>query len=1065
MDRTILATYLKKLKDQIAFPISQVDGWQYRTADYHNPGTYNYDTSWLPVTGKEIFPKDKTLFLKTRYTFSYDLVSNQVYQDYLFIHIAYLEGYLRVNGEVYHGLDRNRDRIPIRQEWLGETVELELELFTHNTYTDHSEQPWFDYAEIRRVNQSIESFYFDLKLAIDTYFIEEELIARRLDDLTAVQSIINTGSAANDKLRIMKAIDQSLMNLDLSVDSKLLEKSVIDSDRILKEALSSIDDGSNKGRVSLIGHTHIDVAWLWQLKDTVRKCGHSFANMLRLSEEFPEFTFTCSQPQLYQYTKQYYPELYAKIKEKVADGQWELVGPMWVESDCNVTSGESLVRQLLHGHKFYMSEFGKSSDICWLPDTFGFQPNMPQILSKSGLKYFFSYKLHWQAHNRFPYGSFRWRGIDGTDILASVPELLSGYNGNPVPAQLKYAQDNNLQKKVTYDVIFPYGWGDGGGGPTRDMYEYARRLAKYPSLPESRMVTAKQFFEELSEQSASLPVWYGEMALETHRGTFTTHGDCKVANRKCEQLLQTAEKLAVFSGLAEDHEVADTLKAAWQTVLLLQFHDILPGSSIKEVYDDAKPMYEDVYQAAHSVIHDSFQKLGAAALQVSGHKGLVSCCPAAVTVFNPLSWTRHEVIELSVPCSQDESISVTDVKGQLVQSEEVSRSEQRATIIFKAQNICALGFASFHLQSDKRVEKKTAEMLPDASVKWEAGRYVIETARYAMVLEMSGQISRLFDKLNNRDVVKQSGNDICLYHDGPQGEDAWNLYAEYRCRPFDIGWDNHLQLIENNRLRTCFLLSKKSGKSSIEQKITLNHMSGCIEFDTSVDWQERFKLLKVGFDLAIESSHAYCDTGFGSFARPTIANNPYDKEKFEVVAHKWVDLSEGNYGVTVFNDCKYGHSIEESTVEISLLRSTGSPDPAADQGLHAITYVLYPHKGDWRQANVPKKGYEINTDVIIGHADPANIENVTKQSYFTVASEDLVLDTVKPAWDGDDVILRFHEINGNRGQADLSCCFEFKNVTETDLMEQEIKGIDFAGRTFRFDYRPYEIKTYKVQYK
>ena len=791
MDKTIISTYLKKLHGKSQEHICPISGWQYQIAEYIQPGRYEYKGDWQPVTGRELLPVGQTIFMRTSFYFPDNLKTTGEQRDYLFIRIPNLEGYLRINGEVYHGLDRNREQIPIHADWIGSEVQLELELFSRETKSRTGEQPYFAYSQIVRVDKRIEAFYYDLLLASETLQLDETIVNRFSGNLEAAQRAINAAPTGSLKPRIMQAVDASLRNLDLSVCGEDFVRSVQNSSEILAKALASINDGELKGRISLIGHTHIDVAWLWQLKDTVRKCGHSFSNVLRLMEEYPEFTFTCSQPQLYAYTKKHYPELYEQIKARVASGSWELVGPMWVESDCNVISGESLIRQFMHGHQFFLEEFGKSSDICWLPDTFGFQPNMPQILKKSGIKSFFSYKLHWQARNRFPYGSFRWRGIDGSEVIASIPELYSGYNGKPTPAQLRYVQDENLQKETLDDVIFTYGWGDGGGGPTREMVEYTRRMIQYPSLPSCKLTKAAEFFSDLEKKSDLLPVWYGELYLETHRGTYTTHGHEKRANRKSESLLQTAEKLSVIARSAGYTPEGKVLNDAWEKLLLLQFHDILPGSSIRQVYEDATQMYE-------TIIASGNQALEQAVGFISGDGDIAG--PQKVVVLNSLSWERSGSIQIRLPRINGMSARVLDSDGRQTSSHIVSVSENEVDLRFVAEHVPSLGLRIYDIvyASEQMISSDTQEA---ASIRSNESGIHVENANYRMHVSLDGRIDTLYDKRAGRQVLSGLGNEFKLYLDGPQDEDAWNLYAEYRTREFVPQWQNKLEVEENSPLR------------------------------------------------------------------------------------------------------------------------------------------------------------------------------------------------------------------------------------------------------------------------
>ncbi|NLG25279.1 MAG: alpha-mannosidase [Clostridiales bacterium] len=1034
MDKTIIRTYLQRLAGRAASPRMEVGGWSYRVANHLAPERYEYLTDWQPLTGAEILPAGKTILLATDVTLPDDLADGDLV-DCLALRVACLEGYLRVDGEVYAGIDRNRDRIPLRPEWRGRTLRLEVEAFARELSASRpGEAPHFEYCRLVRCDRRIEALYYDLALLFDALYADEQIVERYSRSLPAAQQALTNARTDFTKPQMMRAMDEALRYLDLALPGDDFVAAAGRSRKTLRERLAAIDDGDVNGVVSLVGHTHVDVAWLWQLKDTVRKCGHTFANMLRLMEEYPDFTFTCSQPLLYAYVKRYYPELYAQLKARFDAGQWEFVGPMWVESDCNVTSGESLIRQLLHGSRFMEREFGVASDICWLPDTFGFQANLPQILRKSGVDAFYSYKLHWQAATRFPYGSFVWKGIDGSSVTAAVPELFNGYNGQVTPAQVKYAMDQNLQKGGDYatgyvdDVIFTYGWGDGGGGPTREMIEYASRMADYPMLPRCRTVRAKEYFDQLKARSDSLPVWYGEMSLETHRGTYTTHGEGKRANRKLEILLQSVEKLTSLAGIAGIPADDRALRQAWETALTLQFHDILPGSSVHAVYDDARRMYAEAFAQADGAL---------AALAAS----LARPAEGAVTLFNPLSFAVTRLVSLPA----DKPAHVVDERGQPVPG-----SWRDGEVCFLAADMPALGVRRFTLAPGEAPDEGGG-----ARVEQSAGGLIVETARLRAAIAADGSLTSLIDRRAGREVLAGPANRLDMYLDGPQGEDAWNLYREYRGRRVDVPWRDEVRLVENSALRTVVRVTRQSPGTVVEQDIVLSDFLDRIEFCTRVDWRERGRLLKVRFPLDIAAPYASCDTGLGTFTRPTNANTPYDQQRFEVVAHKWVDLSEGDYGAAVLNDGKYGHSIEGNEIEISLLRSTSSPDESADLGEHRIDYALYPHAGACAQAQVQRQGHDFNTPLLTLAGD-ARLD-----TGLSVDGDALILDTLKPAWDGDGYILRAYEANGTRGAAAIRLP-KGASICRCDLMERDQTPAAPAD-SIDVRYSPYEIITHRLR--
>lgn len=1030
MDKTVIHSYLERLKSLSLTVTGAIEGWTYKTADYLEPGEHGQWSGEKPLTGALRLPSDKTIMIETVVKFPENIKDDDQYKDYMFIKFEGGEGILRVDGETYHGIDENRCRIPIRTQWAGQEKTLGIELFGYATKKDRFDT-LFEFSYFGRIDKRIEKFYFDLMLANDTYNLDNNIVKRKWGDLNASQRAINNSLSQFTKGRILKAIGKSLQYLDINLPEDELVQSVNRAGEILEKELGKIDDGSVKGHVSLIGHTHIDVAWLWQIKDTVRKCGHSFANMIRLMEEYPHFIFSASQPQLYQYTKEYYPEIYEQIKKYVKEGRWEIVGPMWVESDCNVISGESLIRQILYGRQFFLDEFSTESDICWLPDVFGFQANMPQILKKCGVNYFFSYKLHWQAQNRFPYGNFKWRGIDGSEVIAAVPELYSGYNGKPYPWEIKYAQDENLQKDYLDDVIFTYGWGDGGGGPTHEMIEYVNRLKDYPGVPRCSLNSAGEFFEKIREKENLLPVWYGELYLETHRGTLTSQGKVKKMNRKAEILYQNIEKLSVMTGLGLDK---GKIKEGWEKILLLQFHDILPGSSIGEVYDDSDITYGEIMDGGNELMAEMAGKF----------KG-----DDHITVANTLSWSRDETLSLRV---EGDQVRVETMDGESVES----HVTEDGFLIFHAQNIPPMGFKTYRIKG----EKGNAGAESPISIVDTGDGLNIKTPFYNIGIDQGGRITGLYDIEEDLNVIDdEPANEFRIFLDGPQGEDAWNIYEEYKTRRLDYNWKNNMSVVENNSQRTVIRVEKTAQKTSIIQDIILYSHDRRIDFKTVIDWKERNKVLKAAFPVNINAPYVACEVGYGTLLRPVNLNDPYDKAKFEVSAHKWVDLSEGEYGVSLLNDCKYGHDTDKNTMSVTLLRGTVHPDPDGDLGVHEITYSLYPHRGDWRGALTARRGHELNNPPVVYRGKG---EDGLINSLLNVDNVNIIIDTVKRAEDGRGIILRAYECNGNRGRGRLTLTTDILEAYETSLVEEDMGKADFMDSHIEFVFEPYEIKSWRV---
>ena len=1020
MDNQMVHAIAHALKAHTLVSYVPADGMEYRVAKYLAPEKYEFLSDYQPLTNQTVIP-GYTVFIKGQIRVPDEILSGPDYRDYLRVDIPRREGILSINGEPYHGLDNNRTRIPLRSEWAGKTLDFDLLVF--NCRERENDRTFVNGIGFERIDLKIESCYY-------LYIIANEFMD-------------NVGSEpdnAHIKTRVNAAIEDAVKDLDLDLTGEALRESAALAEKRLIDGLAAIDDGDVRGIISLIGHTHIDVAWLWQLKDTVRKCGHSFTNMLRLMDEFPEFTFSCSQLQLMDYTKQYYPQVFEQIKERVKEGRWESVGPMWVESDCNVVSGESLVRQLIYGINFAETEFGTHSNVAWLPDTFGFQPNMPQILKKSGTDYFYSYKLHWQHQNRFPYGMFRWEGLDGSEIVSSVAFNPGCYNGDPRPSELRETKNRNLQNGKFDNVIFPYGWGDGGGGPTRNMIEYARRLKDFPGLPRTRMERADEYFARLEQQRDKLPKWYGELYIETHRGTLTTQGKMKRNNRTAEIGYQNAEKLGVLASLMGAKPDWAALHDGWKKILLLQFHDILPGSSINAVYsEDCKEGYEFIFS--------TLDKFTAAIKPATGN---------ALAVFNCLSWERKSLISIELNSQEACGKVVVDSLGKSLPTVCESVDGGKCRLTFEAV-LPALGFGRFTIEAAEGVALLDAADIVEAE-----GAITVENSNYVVRIAADGTLAGVYDKAVCRETLAAPGNDIRLFRDGPQDEDAWNIYDIYKDRPVHPDWKVTLSVKENSPFKTVIHVSKVIEKCDIEQDIVIYADSPVIDFNTVIDWTERHKVMRVYFPADIKSQFAAYEVGFGTFMRPAKQNTSFDKSRFEVNAHKFADLSEGDYGVALINDCKYAHSCEDNVLGLTLLRGTTSPDEFADLGTHEINYAFYPHKGDWRAASVARKGHEFNNKPVVWNVEESFGADFAGKSLVSVNSENIIIDTVKPAEDGNGFVIRAYECNGCRGKAEFALCMDGAKVTPVDLIENSV-GESVSGNTFSVAYGPYEILSYRVE--
>ncbi len=814
-------------------------------------------------------------------------------------------------------------------------------------------------------------------------------------------------------------------------------------------------NGDTAHTVSAIGHAHIDTAWLWPLRETIRKCARTFATALDNMEEYPGYVFGCSQPVQYAWMKHHYPSIYERIQQAVKRGQWQVMGSMWVEPDCNLASGESLVRQLLHGKRFFMDEFGVETDDVWIPDVFGYSAAMPQIMHKAGVTSFLTQKISWNQFNRFPHHTFSWRGIDGTEVFTHFPPA-DTYNGSFTAQEVAKSQTRFLDHDRATRSLYPFGHGDGGGGPTREMLENAELLRDLEGMPKVTLEPTTAFFEKAKQDAADLPTWVGELYLEYHRGTYTTQGRTKRGNRKGELALRDAEFFdaidTAWNGPAEPkaseasgrvvYDVFDCpqadqrggrvglLNRAWKLLLTNQFHDILPGSSIHWVYEDAAHDYETIQQLASKVRDDACARLAASQNNAGATKSDALC------VFNTLGHARREVVDLP--------------SGPAV------------------AEVPSCGYAETGITTAETppvwTERTDAAITLDNSIV----RVTIDTA--------TGHVTSVTDhRAGGREALaalpgsdRVAGNILQLHHDLPNKWDAWDVDVFYKEQCETIDQLDAIDVVEQHSLRAKVRLRRTFRNSTLEQTIVLRAGSARIDFETKVDWQERHRLLKAAFPVSVRNEQAAYDIQFGHVHRPTHDNTSWDLARFEVCAHKWADLSEGGaaasggYGVALLNDCKYGHDIRDHVMRLSLLRGPIEPDPEADLGEHTFTYSLFPHPGGFREGKVIEEAYNLNVPLVVRESGDTAVVPAT--SWLEVDQPGIIIEAVKVAEDGDGIIVRLYEAYGARREAKLFIRLPVTRAVETDLLERatgEFTAI--ADDLLPLTFRPFEIKTLRLR--
>lgn len=941
------------------------------------------------------------------------------------------EALLYVNGTESCAFDNWHNRMRLDRD-MSSREEFQIALRVWSGVNEPGRMRHFQGIWLEAVDETTEKYYYLAKVILETI---QELDAEDFQ-----------------RIALLKTLDTSLLKIDyLSKGRGEYEQSIHRAYQYLTENLEKVTEHqSGKPVVAVCGHTHIDMAWLWRLNHTTDKGARSFSTVLHLMEQYPEYKFSQSSPQIYEMVREKYPELFERIREKIREGRWEITGGMWVEPDTNIPSGESLVRQILLGKQYIKKEFGKDTSVLWLPDVFGYSWVLPQILKKSGICLLWTNKMSWNQYNRIPYDTFRWRGLDGTELLTQLgtcPEKDvtwgSTYNGVIAPWEVKGTWERYQQKDINQEVLMPFGWGDGGGGPTREMLEAYEVMHDLPGLPEVKMKHIEAFAEDLEKNLdlKEVPVWDGELYFEYHRGTYTSQAFIKRENRKAEILYHDIELFsAVRDVLLDEHSYpSGELKDNWKKICTNQFHDIIPGSSIPEVYKDAAKLYKEIRGAGNRLLDRAFEDITCAE----------KLPPSGITVFNPLSWERKGLIEITdVP----ENMVLMD--GEHEVPVQYGMENGRMTGEYLVDQIPSCGFKSFCWAPGTIRQER-------AHVKWDSK---LETEYYKIEFNPYGQIVRIYDKEYEREVLADGGlgNELCVFEDKPYQFEAWNteIYAYQKYKGItDL---KEAVVTADGPLKTVLGLTYKFGNSTIRQNITVYRHSREIRFDTWCDWQERHSLLKTSFDVDVRSNQAVYDIQFGNLARNTHSNTSWDYAQFEVCAHKWADLSEGNYGVTLMNDCKYGYDIKGRKMRLTLVKTSSYPDPDADLGEHIFSYALLPHGSSWKDAHSHRRAYELNDPI---HWRPSGRIPGQLPEQFSFAGTDrgnVVIETVKKAENEEAWIIRAYECMQYRGKVTFSFGRRLAAAWECDLMEEELRSVRTEENGFISEVTPYEIKTFKV---
>jgi alpha-mannosidase len=835
-----------------------------------------------------------------------------------------------------------------------------------------------------------------------------------------------------DSLRVAE-VDRGLRDFTTIVDFEVERQEMLDSVRACRRRLKPLLDcvnGSTAPVMFAFGHAHIDVAWLWPLAETHRKVGRTMATQLALAEEYPEYRFLQSQPYLYRVLKERYPELYERLREAVKDGRVIPEGAAWVEPDTNITGGESLIRQFIHGKHFFRDEFGLVNEFFWQPDVFGYSAALPQIMLGCGVRYFATAKLAWRysTGEPFPHNTFTWEGIDGSRVLA---HLCYDYNSHTDPASVIARWDERVQKNDISTRLFPFGYGDGGGGPTRDHLEYLRRLRDLEGVPRTRLCPPTEFFKDLEARGLPEAHYVGELYLQCHRGTYTSQARTKKANRRSEMSLREAEMWGVAArALAGFRFPHASMNKAWEAVLLNQFHDILPGSAIHRVYEEAEAAHRGVLGTAEEVVKNAASSL------TGGSPGL--------TVLNSLSWERTALVPLPKGAAGAADMDGKPLPGQTLDG---------VTVVEASLPPC--GWTTL-VPTKGRAAKAAA----GDSGRVRATNRTLENELLRVEFGETGEVASIFDKEAQREVAAGACNSFKMYRDVPTSFDAWEIEDSYTLTPVELEEKAKVEVVATGPLVARLRITRRLNHSAMTQDVSLRRGSRRVDFHTTVDWQESHKLLKVAFPVYIHANEALHEIQFGHLRRPNHKSRPFDVLRFEVVNHKWTALMEERRGFAVLNDCKYGVNVLGNTIALTLLKSALGPDMTADKGMQEFTYAFLVWNGSFADSPVVREGYELNCSVKVVSGGAGH------RTLFSVDAPNIIIETVKPPEDGSsDIIVRMYESTRTATRCTLSTSLPVIGVQQTDMLENAERELEWSADGIPLDFRAFEIKTLRLRAK
>ncbi len=1021
-----------RIRDLVIAQRHSTGDWSVRIGQYF-PDDYIWDEDFHPICSDELWGRpDGTAQFVSTVEIPEQMAGHKVW----FSMLTGAEVIVYRNGTMLDGIDPNRSRILLaEQAQPGQRFEIMMEAYVRSKPDDDRA------LAARHIRGSVQQFQ-----APELVVVNDDALSLTYDlDLLYALAF---GDAASEEIRagLQYHIEQLLKIFPLyDCDDTTLANSFPSIRQYLHAKIyRGYPAFGHHGKLACVAHSHLDIAYHWKVTQTVQKNARTCLIQLRLMDRYPEFTYAHTQAWTYETLERYYPDLFAEVKQRIAEGRWEIVGGMYVEPDCNVPSAESFVRQIVYGKRYFLEKFGVEVDNCWLPDVFGNSAILPQILKLGGIPYFVSNKMStWNDTNLFPHNNFLWRGIDGSEVYACVPPVhfISWMD----PNDLVKHWETFLDKDWCDESLHMYGFGDGGSGVTEEMLEAFPRLEKLPGLPHIRQTTGKEYLHTaFTEADDTLPVWDGELYLEMHRGTFTTKGDLKRENRQGEFLAQDVETLCALAVLNGMTYPAKALREAWKKLLLNQFHDILPGSHTQPVFVEAMETYRQM--------RAEFQTLKTNALAVLAPESDAE----DVCVLNPSSDTRSGIAVLDDPNpALLAGKSLQDAEGHCfpIQAQHVP-GQQTERLAAGIPDIPPLSSKNFRL-----IDAPSAQ----AESPFAVNSSCLENAFFRLDFDDNHRLTSILDKTRNRQALPAGaiGNGWQMFEDKPGKYNAWDVLPNYQDHPIVMPDWQSVEIVEDGPVSIALKFMRIFSQSTAEQVIRLYAEIPRIDFETWVDWQETEKLLKVAFPVTVKSRLYTTDTSAGGFERDNHRNTTWQQARFEVCMHKWVDLSEGLFGVALLNDCKYGCDVQGNVMRLSLLRAPIRPDRVSDKGEHRFTYSLFTHSGDWRTGGVVEAASALNWPLTALRGRKSSI--LEGNAGIIIDNPAIKCQAIKCDEDGNgDVILRVVELYGSHGSTILRIHFPFQEAWLCDLLERPLRKLDVSSNTLDLSLHPYQIHTVRL---